>query len=459
MKHQYPHSWRSKKPVIFRNTPQWFVAMDKPLGATGGRLPAGESPGATNKTLRDLALGAIKETEWVPETGQNRITGMIAAKPDWVMSRQRAWGVPITIFRNTESDEIAPGPDFAKSSELISRIEKAFHERGADVWFEAGAKERFLKGLVPDAEMAQWEQVKDVLDVWFDSGSTHAFVLDDPEQFPSLAGIKRKIAGGKDKVMYLEGSDQHRGWFHSSLLESCGTRGRAPFDVVLTHGFILDEKGDEKMSKSKGNVLSPQDVMKTNGADILRLWVASADTTNDIRFGPAIVNAAAENYRKIRNTLRWMLGALGHLGSARALPHEELPELEKLMLHALATIAPEIEAAYAEYDYRKVISVLAHFLNTDLSAFYFDIRKDTLYCEAPSSVKRSAALTVIDLLLHHITLWLAPILSFTAEEAWLARYPDAESVHLATFTPVGPHWCDDKLAAKWETIPQGSAAS
>jgi isoleucyl-tRNA synthetase len=450
LKHQYPHSWRSKKPVIFRNTPQWFVAMDKGVSGVGN--------GKTS--LRDLALGAIKETEWVPETGQNRITGMIAAKPDWVMSRQRAWGVPITIFRNTETEEIAPGPQFAKSAELIERIGKAFHAKGADVWFEAGAKERFLKGLVPDAEMAKWEQVKDVLDVWFDSGSTHAFVLDDAEQFPSLAGIKRKVAGGVlpeagkqyDKVMYLEGSDQHRGWFHSSLLESCGTRGRAPFDVVLTHGFILDEKGDEKMSKSKGNALSPQDVMKTNGADILRLWVASADTTNDIRFGESIVKAAAENYRKIRNTLRWMLGALGHLEGTKPVSRDEMPELEKLMLHALAGIAPEIETAYAEYDYRKVISVLAHFLNTDLSAFYFDIRKDTLYCEAPSSVKRKSALTVIDILADAIVKWLAPVLSFTAEEAWLARHPGKTSVHIETFPAAKPEWRDDKLAAKWETI-------
>ncbi len=536
LKHQYPHSWRSKKPVIFRNTPQWFAAMDKPVSfasvaspSSGAKAPpspvpgegkraatlsspgAGEgkraailpSPGtgegapkgadeglaaaSTGHSLRALALKAIAETEWVPATGQNRITGMIQSKPDWVLSRQRAWGVPITVFRNTETEELAPGPSFAKSAELMARIGDAFHAHGADVWFEEGAKARFLKGLVADADMAKWEQVKDVLDVWFDSGSTHAFVLDDAEQFPSLAGIQRQpVEGGArpeagkqvlpeagkqvlpeagkqvlpeagkrhyDRVMYLEGSDQHRGWFHSSLLEACGTRGRAPYDVVLTHGFILDEKGDEKMSKSKGNALSPQDVMKTNGADILRLWVASADTTNDIRFGPAIVNAAAENYRKLRNTLRWMLGALGHLGTGTPVAHKNMPELERLMLHSLAVLEPEVRRAYAEYDYRKVISVLTHFLNTDLSAFYFDIRKDTLYCEPLSSVKRQAALTVIDHLFRHITLWLAPILSFTAEEAWLARYGEsADSVHLAAFEGFPATWRDDTLAAKWEIV-------
>jgi isoleucyl-tRNA synthetase len=454
IKHQYPHSWRSKKPVIFRNTPQWFVAMDKPLGAPGDSPAGSRPPGALSNsaTLRTLAMKAIDDTEWVPESGRNRIMGMVEGRPDWVLSRQRAWGVPIAVFRNTKTEELAPGPHFKKSNELVERIVKAFHDHGADVWFETQAKERFLKGLVPDKELSDWEQVRDILDVWFDSGSTHAFVLDDAKQFPSLAGIHRIVDGGKDRVMYLEGSDQHRGWFQSSLLESCGTRGRAPFDVVLTHGFILDEKGDEKMSKSKGNVLSPQDVMKQSGADILRLWVASADTTNDIRFGPAIVNAASDAYRKLRNTVRWMLGALAHFDAKDAVPHAQMPELERLMLHRLAELSPEIAKAYAEYDYRKVITSLSHFMNTDLSAFYFDIRKDTLYCEAPSSVKRKAALTVIDILADAIVKWLAPVLSFTAEEAWLARHPGKTSVHIETFPAAKPEWRDDKLAAKWETI-------
>ena len=302
LKHQYPHSWRSKKPVIFRNTPQWFIAMDKPfrsgssrspgssargVGRREGRphaaaaapaphrgfLPAGEERGPVlpaNQTLRELALQAIAETEFVPASGQNRLRGMIEARPDWVISRQRAWGVPITVFQHRDSGEVIPGPTFAKSDELMARIRAAMTERGADAWFEAGSRERLLAGLV--ANPADWEQVTDILDVWFDSGSTHAFTLEDPEAFPQFRGIKRQCDGGQDRIMYLEGSDQHRGWFQSSLLESCGTRGRAPFDVVLTHGFLLDEKGEEKMSKSKGNVLSPQDLTKTTGADILRLW-------------------------------------------------------------------------------------------------------------------------------------------------------------------------------------------
>jgi isoleucyl-tRNA synthetase len=440
LKHQYPHSWRSKKPVIFRNTPQWFIAMDKPVAELG------------NGTLRQIALEQIKETEWVPAAGENRITGMIANRPDWVVSRQRAWGVPITVFRNTETDEVIPGPGFAKNDELIARIEKAFAEKGADVWFEDDAKEKFLAGLVPD--LSKWEKVRDVLDVWFDSGSTHAFTLEDPQQFPSLAGIKRKADGGTDRVMYLEGSDQHRGWFHSSLLESCGTRGRAPYDIVLTHGFILDEKGEDKMSKSKGNVLSPQDVMKQSGADILRLWVASADTTNDIRFGPAIVQASAEAYRKLRNTLRWMLGALAHYDpAADKVALSGMPELERMILHRVYELDAEIRQAYAAYDYRKVVAALSHFMNTDLSAFYFDIRKDTLYCEPYSSRKRKAALTVIDELFRFATHWLAPILSFTAEEAWLARTGSADgSIHLEQFTPAPGDWRDDALAAKWQKV-------
>jgi isoleucyl-tRNA synthetase len=253
--------------------------------------------------------------------------------------------------------------------------------------------------------------------------------------------------------MYLEGSDQHRGWFHSSLIESSGTRGHAPFDVVLTHGFILDEKGDEKMSKSKGNALSPQDVMKTAGADILRLWVASADTTSDIRFGPGIVQAASESYRKTRNTLRWMLGTLAHYDPKRAVAVKDMPELERYMLHQLAVLDPAIKQAYREYNYAKVVSLLAQFMNTDLSAFYFDIRKDALYCDSPSSKRRHAALTCVEQIFRHVTVWLAPILSFTAEEAWLARYPsETGSVHLELLPDTPKDWRDDALDRKWETV-------
>jgi len=440
VKHQYPHSWRSKKPVIFRNTPQWFIAMDKPVGALGDR------------TLREIALEQIGRTEWVPEAGEKRITGMIANRPDWVVSRQRAWGVPITVFRNTETDEIIPGPNFAKSDELQKRIADAFAEKGADVWFEEGSKERFLSGLVDNP--AEWQQVRDVLDVWFDSGSTHAFTLEDPVHFPGLAGISRVVAGGQDRVMYLEGSDQHRGWFHSSLLESCGTRGRAPYDVVLTHGFVLDEKG-AKMSKSAGNVTAPQDVMDKSGADILRLWVAASDYSDDLRIGPEILKTFSETYRKMRNTIRWMLGALAHFREEDRVEPAALPELERLMLHRLSEIGPEVLEAYATYDFRRVVSVLAQFLNTDLSAFYFDIRKDALYCDAPSSTRRKAALSVIDEVFRATALWLAPILSFTAEEAWLDRYPSEDgSVHLQAFPVIPETWRNDALDEKWHAVRQ-----
>ncbi len=436
LKHQYPHSWRSKKPIIFRNTPQWFIAMDKPFG--GGA-----------RSLRTLALDEIGATQWVPEASENRITGMITNRPDWVVSRQRAWGVPITVFvAKADHDGFKEG-DILRDEAVNAAIAEAFAKEGADAWFATGAAERFL---APAYDPAKWEQVRDVLDVWFDSGSTHAFTLEDPDAFPRLAGIRRVRDGGPDRVMYLEGTDQHRGWFQSSLLESCGTRGRAPYDVVFTHGFILDEKGDEKMSKSKGNALSPQEVMKTAGADILRFWVASADTTNDIRFGPAIVQSAAEAYRKLRNTLRWMLGALHYSSPELRVPEAELPELERLMLHRLSELDAEVRTAYGAYDFRGVVAALLPFMNTDLSAFYFDIRKDTLYCEAHSSVKRRAALTVIDQIFGCVTRWLAPILSFTAEEAWGHRYGADRSVHLETFPEVPASWRDDALAAKWEHV-------
>ena len=475
LKHQYPHSWRSKKPVIYRNTPQWFIAMDKGFGL--GSDPAGLTPGSAQvlgvrpvlpeagkqggsdpaavrgsnaPTLRHLALDAIAATEWVPASGRNRITGMIEAKPDWVISRQRAWGVPITVFVHKDTGEIIPSATFAGSTELVGRIRAAIAAGGADAWFEAGAAERFLAGLVADP--AQWEQATDILDVWFDSGSTHAFTLEDPVHFPGLAGIKRKSAGGQDQVMYLEGSDQHRGWFHSSLIESCGTRGHAPYDIVLTHGFVLDENG-QKMSKSLGNVVAPQDVMAKSGADILRLWVAASDYSDDLRIGPEIVKSTADSYRKLRNTLRWMLGALAHYKAADKVSFGDMPELERLMLHRLAELDGEIRQAFAGYDYRKVVSVLSQFMNSDLSAFYFDIRKDTLYCDAPSSKARHAALTVIDELLRATSLWLAPILSFTAEEAWISRHPgDESSVHLEPFPVIPAAWRDDRLSQRWDKI-------
>src|SRR6266481_4488079 len=444
LKHQYPHSWRSKKPVIFRNTPQWFIAMDKPI--TPELIRWSEYSGvASRDTLRNRALAAIAVTRWVPAAGENRITGMVESRPDWVISRQRAWGVPITIFAREKGDGAV---EILNDARVNARIAEAFEREGADAWYHPGARERFLGELANE----DWQKVDDILDVWFDSGSTHAFVLEDPVHFPSLAGIKRKRDGGADTVMYLEGSDQHRGWFQSSLLESCGTRGRAPYDIVLTHGFVLDEDG-RKMSKSLGNVTAPQDVIRQSGADILRLWVCATDYADDQRIGPEILKNTIETYRKLRNSMRWMLGTLHHFNPGDAVAHAKMPELERLMLHQLAEQAAIVRKAYAEFDYKTVVASLSAFMNTELSAFYFDIRKDTLYCDPPSSLARKAALTTIDILCDSILKWLAPVLSFTSEEAWRMYKPDAEpSVHLTLFAEGLETFRDEKLAAKWETI-------
>ena len=477
LKHQYPHSWRSKKPVIFRNTPQWFIAMDKPFSlplpigersdakrpgegetAAGGTpspdvLAAAQTSTSPRRgevknetdTLRHRALRAISVTQWVPPAGQNRITGMIESRPDWVISRQRAWGVPIAVFIRENSDGSA---EILKDDAVNRRITDAFEKEGADAWYMQGARERFLGSLANE----DWKKIDDICDVWFDSGSTHAFVLEDPVHFPGLAGIRRKADGGADTVMYLEGSDQHRGWFHSSLLESCGTRGRAPYDVVLTHGFTLDENG-RKMSKSLGNTVEPQRVIAQSGADILRLWVCATDYADDQRIGPEILKNTIETYRKLRNTIRWMLGTLHHFKAGDAVEHADMPELERLMLHRLSEIDAIVRQAFADFDYKTVVATLANFMNTELSAFYFDIRKDVLYCDPPSSVTRKAALTTVDILCDAILKWLAPIISFTADEAWFLYRPGASSsVHLLTFPDDLSAYRDEALAAKWETI-------
>ncbi|MEH2479218.1 isoleucyl-tRNA synthetase [Nitrobacteraceae bacterium AZCC 2146] len=439
LKHQYPHSWRSKKPVIYRNTPQWFIAMDKPIDWNiVGRTDRGD-------TLRNRALEAITKTQWVPAQGQNRINGMINTKPDWVISRQRAWGVPIAVFVREKGDGSA---ELLQDADVNKRIADAFEAEGADAWYAEGARERFLGSHANE----EWKKVDDICDVWFDSGSTHAFVLEDPVHFPGLAGIHRKVDGGQDTVMYLEGSDQHRGWFQSSLLESCGTRGRAPFDIVLTHGFTLDENG-RKMSKSVGNTVEPQKVIAQSGADILRLWVCATDYADDQRIGPEILKNTIETYRKLRNSVRWMLGTLHHFKPEDAVAFAEMPELERLMLHQLAAQDAIVRKAYEDFDYKTVVASLSAFMNTELSAFYFDIRKDTLYCDAPSSMARKAALTTIDMLCNAILKWLAPILSFTAEEAWRMYKPDAEpSVHLTLFPEGLDKYRDDALAKKWLVI-------
>jgi len=429
--HQYPHSWRSKKPVIFRNTPQWFIAMDKDIGGPGD-------------TLRVRALAAIKVTRWVPQQAENRMNGMVEGRPDWVISRQRAWGVPITVFVREHGDGSA---EILHDQEVNARIADAFEREGADAWYAAGARERFLGPRAGE----DWHKVDDILDVWFDSGSTHAFVLEDPKHFHGLAGIRRKLDGGSDLVCYLEGSDQHRGWFQSSLLESCGTRGHAPFDIVVTHGFILDEAG-YKMSKSLGNVVAPEDVIRQSGADILRLWACATDYWDDQRIGPEILKTTVDTYRKLRNTLRWMLGNLAHFRAADAVPHERMPEPERLMLHRLAELDPLVREAYDDFDYKRIFAALNAFMTVDLSAFYFDIRKDALYCDPVSSIARKACLTVLDQLFRATVIWLAPMLCFTTEEAWLARDGAATSVHLETFPAVPGAWRDDALAEKWRKL-------
>ncbi len=452
--HPYPHSWRSKKPVIFRNTPQWFIAMDKPISNNLIDEPEKIVKGVSSSiygekapdTLRNRALNAISKTQWVPPSGRNRINGMVNSKPDWVISRQRAWGVPIAVFAKEKGDGSV---DILQDETVNHRIVEAFMSEGADAWYMDGARERFLGSRLA-AE--NWQKVDDILDVWFDSGSTHAFVLEDRQHFPQLGHIVRKIDGGADTVMYLEGSDQHRGWFQSSLLESSGTRGRAPFDIVLTHGFTLDENG-RPMSKSVGNTVKPQNVIKDSGADILRLWVCAIDYADDQRLGPEILKNTVESYRKLRNTIRWMLGTLHHFKPSDQVAFAEMPELERLMLHQLAGQSAIVRRAYADFDYKTVVASLAAFMNTELSAFYFDIRKDTLYCDPPSSQPRKAALTAIDMICDAILKWLAPVLSFTTEEAWRMYRPDAEpSVHLTLFPDGLESFGDDALAAKWETI-------
>ncbi|MEN3794149.1 isoleucine--tRNA ligase [Fulvimarina sp. MAC3] len=426
LKHSYPHSWRSKKPVIFRNTPQWFVEMDKDLGGYGLDT-AGQAAG--EDTLRNRALNAIDQTRFVPASGQNRLRGMIADRPDWVLSRQRAWGVPICVFVDEDGNIL-------KDEAVNQRILEAFEAEGADAWFAEGARERFLGSKANE----NWSMVRDILDVWFDSGSTHAFCL---EKRPDLKW---------PADLYLEGSDQHRGWFHSSLLEACGTRGRAPYNAVLTHGFVMDEEG-RKMSKSLGNVVTPQEVIKQSGADILRLWVVSSDYSEDLRLGKTILQTNVDSYRKLRNTVRWMLGTLAH-DRGETVPYGEMPELERLMLHRLAELDEQVAKGYDGFDFKRIARALLDFVVTELSAFYFDVRKDSLYCDPPSATRRKASLQVVRLIFDRLVTWLAPMLPFTMEEAWLSRYPEAKSVHLEQFFKSDPAWRDDALAARWREIRQ-----
>ncbi len=430
LKHSYPHSWRSKAPVIYRNTPQWFVAIDKSLN--DGMSTYGD-------TIRKRALNSINQlVEWTPQTGRNRLHSMIEARPDWVLSRQRAWGVPLTCF--VKKGARPTDPDYLlRNAEVNARILAAFEADSADVWYAQGFKEKILTGIV---DPAAYDQVMDVLDVWFDSGSTHAFVLRDRPD-----GTADGIAD-----LYLEGTDQHRGWFHSSMLQACGTKGRAPYRGVLTHGFTLDEKG-MKMSKSLGNTTAPQEVIGEYGADILRLWVAQSDYTQDLRIGREILKGVADSYRRLRNTMRYLLGALNGFDAAERVDVAQMPELERWVLHRLSELDAEVREGYANYDFQGVFTKLFAFATTDLSAVYFDIRKDSLYCDAATSLTRRSCRTVMDILFHRLTTWLAPVLVFTMEEVWLERFPGEESsVHLVDFPETPASWRDEALAAKWQTI-------
>ncbi len=410
LEHSYPHSWRSRSPLIFRTTPQWFISM----AATG---------------LRERALGAIAETRFVPPQGRNRIESMVASRPDWCISRQRAWGVPLGFFvRRSDGKPLA-------DPAVLDRTAAIFDQEGADAWY-ARPPADFLGN---EYDAGDYDQVRDIVDVWFESGSTHAFVL---EARPDLHW---------PADLYSEGSDQHRGWFQSSLLESCGTRGRAPFKAILTHGFTLDEHG-RKMSKSLGNVIAPQDVCDRSGADILRLWVMASDTEDDQRLGPEILKFQADSYRRLRNTWRYLLGALDGFDEAERVAPADMPELERWVLHRLTELDVLVRAAYDRFEFRGLLSALHNFCAVDLSAFYFDVRKDSLYCDRPDAPRRRAIRTVMDLLFERLTAWLAPILCFTAEEAWLARHGDGGSVHLTEFPAVPADWRDDRLAAKWQRV-------
>ena len=410
--HDYPHSWRSKKPLIFRNTPQWFISM-------------------TENGLKETALAAIEDVRWVPASSRNRIRAMVENRTEWVLSRQRAWGVPIPIFVHRESDE--PLRDAA----VNARIVEIFAAEGSDSWF-AGEARHFL-GDAYDAD--DYDMVRDIAEVWFDSGATHSFVLEGAEDLAWPASL------------YLEGTDQHRGWFQSSLLEACGTRGRAPFEAVLTHGFVLDEQGRRKMSKSLGNVIAPQEIADTTGAEILRIWIAASDYTEDLRIGPDIVRHNVDSYRRLRNTLRFMLGNLAGFSDAERLDRTDMPELERWILHRLSELDGDVRRWCAQFDFHTLFTALYNFCSTDLSAFYFDVRKDSLYCDTLMAPRRRAARTVLDAVFSYLTAWLAPVICFTAEEAWMSRgaRPE-ESVHLRQFPEPPASWRDPALAEKWGAV-------
>jgi isoleucyl-tRNA synthetase len=420
MEHSYPHSWRSKAPVIFRNTPQWFIRMDEPLDGEAHR----------GRTLRETALEAIEATAFYPAQGKNRIRAMVESRPDWLVSRQRAWGAPLAMFVDKETGQPLHDP------EVDRRIVEAIADEGADAWFNRPVTD-FLGAHDPD----RYEKIEDILDVWFDSGSTHAFTLENRNHTRWPADL------------YLEGSDQHRGWFQSSLLESCGTRGRAPYDAILTHGFTMDENG-EKMSKSKGNTVDPDVVIRESGAEIIRMWAAMIDYADDSRIGKTILQTTSDAYRKLRNTVRYMLGALADFSPDEAVELADLPPLERFILHRLWELDGQVRAAYEGYAFQDVIRPLTEFCQNELSALFFDIRRDSLYCDRPEALRRRAARTVMDAAFERITAWLSPLIPFTMEEAWLTRFPQAHSNCLRTIPTTPAEWKNDAEAARWAKVQQ-----
>ena len=420
LEHSYPHSWRSKAPVIFRNTPQWFIRMDEPL----------DDPAHKGRSLRETALEAIDATAFYPEAGRNRIRAMVESRPDWLISRQRAWGSPLAMFVDKDTGQPLHDEDVNR------RIVELIAKEGADAWFTRPDSD-FLGNHDPQ----RYEKVEDILDVWFDSGSTHAFVLEGRANTHWPADL------------YLEGSDQHRGWFQSSLLESSGTRGRAPYDAILTHGFTMDENG-EKMSKSRGNTVDPETVIRESGAEIIRLWAAMIDYADDSRIGKTILATTSDAYRKLRNTVRYMLGALAGFDDEEEVSLDEMPPLERFILHRLWQLDGQVRRAYEGYVFQDVTRALLEFCQNELSQLFFDVRRDSLYCDRPDALRRRAARTVMDAVFERLTAWLSPLIPFTMEEAWLTRFPDADSNCLRTFPITPDAWRNDAEAARWAKVLQ-----